>query len=83
MKRDRGYSGLPRYKINRCELFKKADNRGYTTIINEKHLHISYIVDREEKVVALVTATNGYITIPKELIDVVINDLKDIKEMYL
>ncbi len=83
MKRYRGYSGLPNFKINLTILLKKADRMGYLAIEGEEDEYVKYIIDKEEKVVALVTYCNGYIKIPEELIDTVINDLKDIKEMYL
>lgn len=56
---------------------------GYLAIEGEEDEYVKYIIDKEEKVVALVTYCNGYIKIPEELIDTVINDLKDIKKMYL
>ena len=79
----RQYRGLPEIHIERGRLMQMAHDHGYLPIQKEDRGVFEYIVDKNEAVLAIVTASNGYLKIPAECLDELISDLQAIKEMYL
>ena len=77
------YRGLPKIHIDRNATMQRAADHGYLPIQSEDSDLYSYIVDRDEKVIAVVTSLGGYLKVPVECINGLVRDLEDIKEIYL